>query len=759
MSRFLNRCGRWVPGLSLLALAQVALAFSPYGPEETWQIIPLGYEKHQIVEWPDGTSWDIHGDDFAWHPHNLGEETRWNTPILYYTCDDSFSQYFGSNGVAAVDAAMAVFNTLSNVSSYSSDLHEFPLEESRVNYTASALHLFDLKSVVMEVVMERLGLVDPERWTWCLRSRILPVGAACPLFYFGVVQRNFDPVTWDPSSYVNGTLFTYEIEQSCPPGEDFGDAVEFLVDPDGVRYSALATPKLSLPDATFYGYFHTGLTRDDMGGLRYLYATNTMNIEGAGSNTVAFVTDTNTIQLLFTSNLNTFASQALTNTPAALLALYPGLSIASTTSIFTNIWVTNLTAYFTNYPYDPYGTPPHLAFVTNRTLTVQTWYHNTFNNVVTFAFTNGAWAAIPLPDIVTHTGRQWITVQTTTVTNSPYDPYGTPPHTNITSVTYATNEVAGEYFIVTNQCGISVLALQATTVIIETNQLTSATNSPVGFTNNQFFSQTVLNYFTNHVFLINPIDCVSNIVDRFQGIEKVTFIRRDLDPSGNFQPITNNYTLIALTTNGLVSVHIQRFVTQPDIVFSAADLEAEYPAVPTLDRSTPIFDLTGEDPNLAGPSVMRGPVQFTLNKVGPMNLNGEYPFFVDEEGALLDFVWGSYDATTNTPVVYPNGASIMNLENQVLIQIAPAYLPDGLVGIAYHAQLSTSAATPNWQSPFSWSLAPGSPGLPPGLSLSSGGSISGNPAQAGFYNFVVQAMDAVGRTVQRSYIINVAPAP
>jgi hypothetical protein len=252
---------------------------------------------------------------------------------------------------------------------------------------------------------------------------------------------------------------------------------------------------------------------------------------------------------------------------------------------------------------------------------------------------------------------------------------------------------------------------------------------------------------------------VSNIVDRFQGIEKVTFIRRDLDPSGNFQPITNNYTLIALTTNGLVSVHIQRFVTQPDIVFSAADLEAEYPAVPTLDRSTPIFDLTGEDPNLAGPSVMRGPVQFTLNKVGPMNLNGEYPFFVDEEGALLDFVWGSYDATTNTPVVYPNGASIMNLENQVLIQIAPAYLPDGLVGIAYHAQLSTSAATPNWQSPFSWSLAPGSPGLPPGLSLSSGGSISGNPAQAGFYNFVVQAMDAVGRTVQRSYIINVAPAP
>ena len=90
-------------------------------------------------------------------PHNLGEEYRWNNPVLYYSFDQSFLDYFGSNGVAAVDAAMAVFNSLSNVDFYSSDLHEFPLEESRVNYTASALHLFDLKSAVMELVIERLG--------------------------------------------------------------------------------------------------------------------------------------------------------------------------------------------------------------------------------------------------------------------------------------------------------------------------------------------------------------------------------------------------------------------------------------------------------------------------------------------------------------------------------------------------------------------------------------------------------------------------
>ena len=748
-----------------MALAtQSGSAFSIYGPEEAWQTTVLGYEKHQYVNWPDGSGWTVFGDDFAWHPHNLGEETRWNNPVLYYTYDQSFLDYFGSNGVAAVDAAMAVFNSLSNVDFYSSDLHEFPLEESRVNYTASALHLFDVKSAVMELLIERLGLVDPERWTWCLRARILPPGLACPRFDFSVIQRNFDPVTWQPSRYVNGTLFTYEIEQSCPPGEDFGDAVEFLVDPNAeasARYSALATLKLSLPDESFYGWFHTGLTRDDMGGLRYLYQTNNMNIEGAGTNTVTFVTDTNTTQLLFTSNLTTFAAQALTNSPAALLALYPTLSIASTTNIFTNIYVTNYTAYYTNYPFDPVGTPPHLVIVTNQTLTVQNWYHSTFNNVVTFRLVNGVWTVVPLPDIIYNTGLSPITVQTTTVTNPPLAPVGTPPITNTTSVTFLTNGVVGEYFIVpTNLCGISVAYLQATLVNSETNVVVSATNAPAAFSN-LFYLQVVIDYFTNHVFVVNPIDCLPNTVALRQGIEKVTFIRRDYDSLlGQFySPVTNNYTLTAVTNYSLYPQQIQRVVTGPDILFSAQDLEGAYPAVPTVTRTGPTFDLTGEQPNLAGPSVMRGPVTFWFNKVGPIYVNGLYPSFVDESGALLAFVWGSYDGTTNTPVIYPSGASIANLENQVLIQVSPAYVPGATNGFPYSVQVQTSAATPNWQSPISWSLAPASPGLPPGLNLSANGLISGTPVQVGFYNFVVQATDAAGRTVQQSYVIDVASYP
>ena len=156
---------------------------------------------------------------------------------------------------------------------------------------------------------------------------------------------------------------------------------------------------------------------------------------------------------------------------------------------------------------------------------------------------------------------------------------------------------------------------------------------------------------------------------------------------------------------------------------------------------------------------MREPVVFAFNKVGPMYLNGLYPFFVDEAGAVLDFVWASYDATTNAPIPYPSGTSIAALEAQVLTQISPSYLPDGMIGVAYSAHMSATAATTSWQPPVSWSLAAGSPGLPPGLNLSSAGGISGTPNQVGFYNFTIQARDAMGRIAQRSYIINVSPQP
>src|SRR6516162_5722686 len=88
-----------------------AFGFALLGPlNEAYQVPTIGY----------GFGQDIGG------PKNLGEFYRHNTPVMYYAADAAFWNYFGSNGVAAVDAAFGMFNGLNNVSSYSSDLTEFP---------------------------------------------------------------------------------------------------------------------------------------------------------------------------------------------------------------------------------------------------------------------------------------------------------------------------------------------------------------------------------------------------------------------------------------------------------------------------------------------------------------------------------------------------------------------------------------------------------------------------------------------------------
>src|SRR5262249_48345874 len=148
--------------------------------------------------------------------------------------------------------------------------------------TARALHLFDLKSAALEMLLARMGLADPERFTWTLRARSLQPGASCPLYDYTVIQRNFDPITFQPSKYVNGNLYTYQILQLCPPPAgplDRSEAREFLVDPLAIVQTAVASPKVSFPDVNYYGVFHTGLTRDDAGAIRYLYSSANTNWE------------------------------------------------------------------------------------------------------------------------------------------------------------------------------------------------------------------------------------------------------------------------------------------------------------------------------------------------------------------------------------------------------------------------------------------------------------------------------------------------
>ena len=79
------------------------------------------------------------------------------------------------------------------------------------------------------------------------------------------------------------------------------------------------------------------------------------------------------------------------------------------------------------------------------------------------------------------------------------------------------------------------------------------------------------------------------------------------------------------------------------------------------------------------------------------------------------------------------------------VQTAPlvvttAALPGAALSVAYSAALSASGGSP----PYTWSLASGA--LPPGLSLSAAGAITGTPTATGTFSFTVLARDAAART-------------
>ncbi|MGN6553358.1 MAG: hypothetical protein ACTHLW_06515 [Verrucomicrobiota bacterium] len=246
--------------LPLIAVLESASAFSLLGPFASWQTTTLGYQVDA----------DIGG------PMNLTEEYRWNIKTISYGFDRTFIDYFGQRGVEEVNKAIAILNNLPAVSKMSPYLTEFPLDSRRENSRAVALNLIDLKSEALALLVEEMGLADPDRYTWCLRTRQTFPG---DIIDYAVIMRNFDPVTWSPSKYVNGTLYTYTVYDDYY-GTDLADAVESTVDPEAPVGTAVASHGIS------YGQFYTGLTRDDVGGLRYMLRKNNYNYENLLTNMV-----------------------------------------------------------------------------------------------------------------------------------------------------------------------------------------------------------------------------------------------------------------------------------------------------------------------------------------------------------------------------------------------------------------------------------------------------------------------------------------
>lgn len=81
----------------------------------------------------------------------------------------------------------------------------------------------------------------------------------------------------------------------------------------------------------------------------------------------------------------------------------------------------------------------------------------------------------------------------------------------------------------------------------------------------------------------------------------------------------------------------------------------------------------------------------------------------------------------------------------VNLALSPSTLPGGTVGTAYSETITASGGT----APYSFAVTAGS--LPPGLSLSSGGVLSGTPTTAGSYSFTISATDSNSNTGSQAY--------
>jgi hypothetical protein len=419
--------------------------------------------------------------------------------------------------------------------------------------------------------------------------------------------------------------------------------------------------------------------------------------------TLNIFVNTNLQTLLSTIDLVTFSSQARTNAPADLLAIYPDLVIVGTNMQISTEVQTNFSFFLTNHPWAPATAPPTVVFVPELTNVLVTNWNYTFANVVTNTF-----AAV---------GR--VTIQEMRVTPAPWSTDGSLT-TNFINTTYWSNFINGTVYIVpTNVLGFQFVRTLLTNVNVISNNLnptifggtmlvaTNGTNLVITnffgtnfnavFTNvAELIFQTNFTYavhpiepgttliesislFTNVISAVFPIEfqAATNVAGLRPGVDKLHFIKTSFDSllGTAYTPITNQYFDTIITNGRPVRQVVRRIITQPDILFLAQNLALPTPQAltPPLVRRTDTSGWINHDAlNGAalqgGPGVIPPQVRIIFNDVLPYFSNsGSAQFqFLDHETAIRSAVWGSFDGTTNAPIIFPNYISLQMLENMVL---------------------------------------------------------------------------------------------
>ncbi len=206
---------------------------------------------------------------------------------------------------------------------------------------------------------------------------------------------------------------------------------------------------------------------------------------------------------------------------------------------------------------------------------------------------------------------------------------------------------------------------------------------------------------------------------------------------------TFNFTIRAIDTNGFDAL--------------------PFPAY-TLVVNAPTLSMTPAAGTLTAPYAAPYSQTFTASgSPGPYSyvLTGALPTGVTFSGGVLSgtpTVPGSYPITvtaTDTALT-GTGAPFSIAQNYTLnvpvptIVVNPATLPNTTAGLAYSQTISATGGV----APYSFSVTVGS--LPTGLTLSTGGALSGTTTASGTFNFTVTARDANNQPATRAYTVVVA---
>jgi hypothetical protein len=168
------------------------------------------------------------------------------------------------------------------------------------------------------------------------------------------------------------------------------------------------------------------------------------------------------------------------------------------------------------------------------------------------------------------------------------------------------------------------------------------------------------------------------------GVEKITFVPHPFNPRhGQFLPMVNRFTDTYIVNGKTQSQLAIRVINQPDFLFCAADTGANNPFTPWVVRTGTTNWLNNAalngNTNGEGPGVIQPPIKITFQKLGPIVITADtaYPYV---QPNTYDQSWGSFDDSTNLPIVYPPNTQPNNRQMTIRLRF---WVPSSTYTIGY----------------------------------------------------------------------------